>query len=194
MRHTIDTICIFCGSSDGNGNRYRQAAVSMARVMADQGISLVYGGGGRGLMGVMASTLYGKVPRVTGVIPQKLYDMVKDIEHQEDELIIVTDMHERKATMYRIADAFVALPGGVGTIEELMEAFTWLHLGYHRKPVAILNTDGYYDSLIAFLEHSVEEGFLKQEYLTSLVVESDPVCLLERLKSITLTLPDKLTH
>ena len=143
-------------------------------------------------MGLMASSLYGKVSRVTGVIPERLYAMVKEIPHNEDELLIVKDMHERKAMMYQLSDAFLALPGGVGTLEELMEAFTWLHLGYQRKPVGILNSQGYYDHLLAFLEHSVQEGFLKQEFLNCLVVEEDPRLLIQRLESTPLELPGKL--
>jgi uncharacterized protein (TIGR00730 family) len=197
LKHMIDntrisTLCVFCGSSDGKDPFYREAAVQLSQVMTQKGLSLVYGGGGRGLMGLMAANLYGKVPRVTGVIPEKLYAMVKEITHQEDELVVVKNMHERKAMMYQLSDAFIALPGGVGTLEELMEAFTWLHLGYQRKPVGILNTNGYYDHLLAFLAHTVEEGFLKQEFLNSLVVEEDPRILLERLESIPLELPGKL--
>ena len=143
-------------------------------------------------MGLMAAKLYGKVPRVTGVIPEKLYSMVQEIAHQEDELLIVKDMHERKAKMYQLSDAFLALPGGVGTLEELMEAFTWLHLGYQHKPVGILNSHGFYDHLLAFLAHTVQEGFLKQEFLNSLVVEEDPRLLLERLEASPLELPGKL--
>ena len=188
----IRTLCVFCGSSEGKGLLYREAAIQLARSMTEKGISLVYGGGGRGLMGLMADNLYGKVPRVTGVIPEKLYAMVMEIPHNEDELVIVKDMHERKATMYQLSDAFLALPGGVGTLEELMEAFTWLHLGYQCKPVGILNSNGYYDHLLAFLAHTVEEGFLKQEFLSSLVVEEDPQLLLQRLESTPLELPGKL--
>ena len=188
----IRTLCVFCGSSEGKGLLYRQAATQLAHAMAEKGISLVYGGGGRGLMGLMASNLHGKVPRVTGVIPEKLYAMVKEIPHYEDELVIVKDMHGRKAMMYQLSDAFLALPGGVGTLEELMEAFTWLHLGYQCKPVGILNSHGYYDHLLTFLEHTVEEGFLKQEFLNSLVVEEDPRLLLQRLESTPLELPGKL--
>jgi len=189
---TIRTLCVFCGSSEGKGHLYREAAIQLAHAMTDKGVSLVYGGGGRGLMGLMAANLYGKVPKVTGVIPEKLYAMVEGIAHQEDELMIVKDMHERKATMYQLSDAFLALPGGVGTLEELMEAFTWLHLGYQRKPVGLLNSNGYYDHLLAFLEHTVEEGFLKQEFLDSLIVEEDPWLLLQRLESAPVELPGKL--
>jgi uncharacterized protein (TIGR00730 family) len=151
--------------------------------MIKRHISLVYGGGGSGLMGLVASTVYNRVPKVTGIIPERLYAMVKDIQHQEDELLIVPDMHERKAAMYRLSDAFVALPGGIGTIEEVMETFTWLHLGYHHKPVALLNANGYFDYLLRFLEHTVTEGFLKQEFLNSLVVESDPEKLLDNISA-----------
>lgn len=188
----IRTLCVFCGSSEGKGLLYREATIQLAHAMAEKGVSLVYGGGGRGLMGLMAANLYSKVPRVTGVIPEKLYAMVKEIAHQEDELVIVKDMHERKATMYQLSDAFVALPGGVGTLEELMEAFTWLHLGYQRKPVGLLNPQGYYDHLLAFLAHTVEEGFLKQEFLNSLIVEEDPRILLHRLESVPVELSGKL--
>lgn len=188
----IKTLGVFCGSSVGRGDRYRQGASALAQEMIKQNISLVYGGGGRGLMGQIASSVYGHVPRVTGVIPEKLYEMVKQIEHHEDELIIVSGMHERKAAMYRLADAFVALPGGVGTIEEIMEVFTWLHLGYHHKPVALFNVAGFYDKLVGFLRYTVDEGFLKQAFLDSLIVEADPGCLIERLRHADTRLPGKL--
>ncbi len=153
----LQTLCVFCGSSEGNDPRYPQAAIRLANAMIQRHISLVYGGGGKGLMGLISSSLYGKVPKVTGIIPERLYTMVKDTQHHEDELIVVPGMHERKAAMYRLSDAFVALPGGVGTIEEIMETFTWLHLGYQHKPVALLNANGYFDYLLHFLEHTVKE-------------------------------------
>jgi len=188
----LGTLCVFCGSSEGRDPVYREAAQALADAMRRREISLVYGGGGRGLMGILSRSLFGTVPKVTGVIPEKLYNMAKDSERREDTLLVVSDMHERKATMYRLADAFVALPGGAGTIEELMEIFTWLHLGYHRKPVGVLDTNGYYDHLIGFLEHAVREGFLRREFLDALVVEENPETLLDRLAQGPPKLPAKV--
>jgi len=145
-------------------------------------------------MGKIAATLKESNGTVTGIIPTRLYDMVKHIEHVEDELIVVADMHARKATMYERSDAFVALPGGIGTLEEVMEALTWLQLGYHCKPIGLLNTDGFYDSLIALLRHMVDQGFLRKILFDALVVSADPDELLEKLCSVDLDIPLKIEH
>lgn len=191
-RRVIRNLCVFCGSSKGNDEIYRDSVVSLAQTMAARNINLVYGGGGRGLMGVMAATLRDTPVTVTGIIPTKLYDMVKHIEHNEDELLIVSGMHERKATMYERSDAFVALPGGIGTLEEVMEALTWLQLGYHNKPVGLLNVAGYYDKLLEFLTGSVTAGFLQPALLDTLIVASDANALLDQLSTIPLVLPHKI--
>ncbi len=188
----IKNLCVFCGSSVGNDEVYRDGVVALAQKMAEKDINLVYGGGGRGLMGVMAETLRHMPVTVTGIIPTKLYDMVKHIEHNEDELIIVSGMHERKATMYERSDAFIALPGGIGTLEEVMEALTWLQLGYHNKPVGLLNIAGYYDKLLEFLKESVTAGFLQPALFEALIVTSDANDLIDQLVSVPLTLPHKI--
>jgi uncharacterized protein (TIGR00730 family) len=161
--------------------------------MSARGIHLVYGGGGAGIMGKLSQHLRRSPVKVTGIIPKRLYEMVGHLEHSEDELIVVETMHERKATMYERSDAFVALPGGIGTLEELMEAMTWLQLGYHAKPVGMLNVDGFFDPLLHMLQHMVEEGFLRQVLVDALVVEQEPRILLERLANIDLNLPGKIT-
>jgi hypothetical protein len=191
---TIGTLCVFCGSSDGNVPAYLEGAAALALAMSRRNINLVYGGGGRGLMGKVAATLKEANGTVTGIIPTRLYDMVKHIEHVEDELIVVSDMHARKATMYERSDAFIALPGGIGTLEEVMEALTWLQLGYHCKPIGLLNTEGFYDSLIDLLRHMVDQGFLRKILFDALVVSADPDDLLEKLCSVDLDLPVKIEH
>ncbi len=144
-------------------------------------------------MGIVADTVRRGNLKVTGIIPTKIYEMVKAVESFEDELIIVDDMHQRKATMYERADAFVALPGGIGTLEELLEIFCWFQLGYHNKPVALLDINGYYSALINLFEQMHSEGFLKKEALGSLIVESDANLLIERLRKPVSELPLKFS-
>lgn len=190
----INTLCVFCGSSEGNDPAYLQSAEQFGSAMVKSGMDLVYGGGGKGIMGRLAATVKAGSRRVTGIIPTRIHEMVKHIEHDEDELIIVGDMHERKAAMYARADAFVALPGGIGTLEEVMEALTWLQLGYHDKPVGLLDTAGFFSHLTAFLSHMVDEGFLRSVLFDTLTVDSDPMRLIERLQRVPLDLPAKIAH
>jgi uncharacterized protein (TIGR00730 family) len=188
----MERIAVFCGSSQGHDERYAQAAKAMAVAMADRGVGLVYGGGNIGLMGLVAETLHSKGGAVVGVIPRKLHlpKICNTIVH--DELLVVEGMHERKAEMYRRADGFVALPGGIGTFEEILEIFTWQQLRYHTKPVAILNTAGFYDGLLAFLRHSCDEGFIKSVVMESLLVDDDPARLLLRMETQVVALPEKI--
>ncbi|MFA6706865.1 MAG: TIGR00730 family Rossman fold protein [Sphaerochaetaceae bacterium] len=188
---TIKTLCLFCGSSDGYSKSYKDGALNLAKTMIERNISLVYGGGGKGLMGTVSKAVYGKVPNVIGIIPEKLYESVRYLDHYEDDLVIVKDMHERKAEMYARSDAFVAMPGGVGTIEEFMEAYTWLHLGYHNKPIGLINIDGYFDHLLLFLNHCVDQGFLREEFFKALCVAPDSDRLLDMLEHVSLALPSK---
>lgn len=188
----IETICVFCGSSEGNTLTYREGVFNFGLAMAHNNLNLVYGGGGKGLMGILAQAVKKGTGKVTGIIPTKIYEMVKHIEHNEDELVIVDSMHQRKATMYSRSNAFVALPGGIGTLEEVMEAFTWLQLGYHDKPVALYDIDGYFSSLITFFDHMVDQGFLKKELLDYLIIDDNEYRLIERLKSIELNIPVKI--
>lgn len=175
-------ICIYAGSSVGARTEYRQAAHDLGSAMAEAGIGLVYGGGNIGLMGVAADAALAKGGEVIGVITTQLDS--HGLSHAGlTDLKIVPTMHDRKAAMAELSDAFIALPGGIGTLEELFEAWTWAQLGVHSKHVALLNAGGFYDKLVAFLDHVVEERFMKSIHRDVLVVESDPHVLLERLRS-----------
>lgn len=153
-------ICVFCGSNSGNRTVFSDAALDLGKELVERGIDLVYGGGSVGLMGLISQTVYEGGCDVLGVIPTAL--MPLEISGPTvGEVKIVADMHERKAEMARQADAFIALPGGYGTMEELLEMITWSQLGIHNKPVGLLNVDGYYNSLLALFDNGVEEGFIK---------------------------------
>jgi uncharacterized protein (TIGR00730 family) len=191
--NTIHTIAVFCGSSEGHDPVYGKKAEELAACLFENRIDLVYGGGSRGLMGIVASTLHDLGGTVTGVLPEALDKPNVRTKAVEDNLYIVPDMHARKAKMYALSDAFVALPGGIGTFEEILEVFTWLQLGYHRKPVALLNVNGYYDRLLEFLWQGCEAGFIKQEHLRTLVTATDPGQLMERLHSFSPYTGDKLS-
>ncbi|MFP4011912.1 MAG: TIGR00730 family Rossman fold protein, partial [Spirochaetaceae bacterium] len=177
----LTSITVFCGSSTGVRPAYREAAAAFGRMLAGEGIDLVYGGGNVGLMGVLADAALGAGGRVVGVMPQRLVDL--EIAHQGlTELHVVADMHERKAGMAARGDAFVALPGGPGTMEEFFEAWVWHRLGVHEKPVGLLNVDGYYDGLNSFLDRMTREGFMDDYYRGIVVVEPDPARLIARLR------------
>ncbi len=165
---------VFCGSSPGFDPAYREAAAALGRELAGAGIGLVYGGGNVGLMGVLADAALAAGGEVIGVIPQALVE--RELAHQGcTELHITANMHDRKAVMAERADGFIALPGGIGTMEELFEVWTWGQLGYHPKPCALVNVGGYYDALIAFLDTMVAQGFLTRDHRDMLIVaESIP--------------------
>lgn len=174
-------ISVFCGSSYGRRDSYRAAAEAMGRLIAERGLGLVYGGGDVGLMGVLADAALDAGGEVVGVIPEALADL--ELGHAGlTDLRVVDTMHARKAHIIDISDAFVALPGGLGTLEELAEVWTLAQLGYHGKPCAILNVDGYYDPLVAFLDHAVDHRFLGAEHRAMLIVETEPGLLLERIE------------
>lgn len=175
----ISSICVFCGASTGAAPSYAEAARAMGRAMARHGLRLVYGGGNVGTMGELAGAMMDSGGRVVGIIPEKLHGMVSHLDLTE--LIVVEDMHSRKEAMYERADAFIAMPGGIGTFEELFEVWTWRCLGYHGKPLGILNTSGFYDGLIAFLAKVSSEGFLKAGILEGLLVADDPETMLDLL-------------
>lgn len=178
----MKSICVYCGSSMGVNPGYAEAARLLAAEMVKDGIALVYGGGNIGLMGVIADEVMQLGGDVTGIIPQALLD--KEVGHHGlSRLHIVKDMHERKALMAQLSDGFIAMPGGIGTLEELFEAFTWLQLGLHDKPIGLLNVGGFYDGLNRFLAHTVNEGFLKQGQAELLISETTPRTLLERFQS-----------
>ena len=173
-------ICVFCGSSMGARPEYAEAARATGRLIAQRGLGLVYGGGEVGLMGVLANAAMAAGGEVIGVIPEALMRM--EVGHPElTALHVVDTMHERKAMMADLSDAFIALPGGIGTLEELFEVWTWGQLGIHPKPLGFLDVAGYYDHLHAFLDHSVSEGFLKDRHRAMTAVECDPAALLDRL-------------
>jgi len=176
----MKTICVFCGSSDGARPVYKEQCQLLAKAMAEREIDLVYGGASIGLMGAIADAVLSHGRKVIGVIPEHLQNY--EISHAGlTELLVVSDMHERKAKMAELADGFIALPGGIGTLEELIEIATWQQLCLHQKPTGLLNIDHYYDSLIDFLSHSVEEKFLKAEHLRNLLRSEDAESLITQM-------------
>jgi uncharacterized protein (TIGR00730 family) len=173
-------ICVFCGSSPGDDPAFVAAAEALGRAVAISGRALIYGGSKTGLMGAVADAALAAGGRVTGVIPHSLIE--KEVAHGAlTELRVVTSMHDRKAAMADLADAFVALPGGLGTLEELFEVWTWAQLGLHAKPVALLRVGAFFDPLIQFLDALVAHRFVRREYRDLLILEDDPVSLLARL-------------
>jgi uncharacterized protein (TIGR00730 family) len=171
---------VFTGSSPGSRVEYRQTAEALGRLLAERGIGLVYGGARVGLMGAVADATLAAGGTVIGVIPQSLVD--REVAHTGlTELRVVASMHERKATMADLSDAFVALPGGFGTLEEFFEVLTWAQLGLHRKGCGLLNVAGYFDGLLAFADHAVTERFLRRDNREMVLVADDPAHLLERL-------------
>jgi hypothetical protein len=171
-------VCVFCGSSAGRSERYAAAARSLGRLLAERGIGLVYGGASVGTMGALADATLAAGGEVIGVIPQQLVDW--EIAHTGvTDLQVVADMHERKARMADSADGFVALPGGAGTLEEFFEVWTWAQLGLHDKPLGLLDVDGFYRPLLAFIDRMVGEEFLRPDYRDMLVVADDPAVLLD---------------
>jgi uncharacterized protein (TIGR00730 family) len=173
----IRRLCVFCGSSAGREPAYRHLTESLARALAERGIGIVYGGAWVGLMGALADAALAAGGEVIGVIPQALIE--REIGHRGlTELRIVASMHERKALMAELADGFVALPGGIGTLEELFEVWTWAQLGLHTKPCALLDTDGFYGPLAAFLDHLVEAGFVREAHRAMLLTAHSPAELL----------------
>ena len=177
---SVKRICVYCGSSGRVDEAYRAAATRLGVVLAQAGIELVYGGGNVGLMGVLANACLNEGGRVIGVIPQALAD--RELAHTGlTELRIVSSMHERKALMADLSDAFVSLPGGYGTWEEFFEVVTWSQLGIQRKACGVLNVDGYYDPLLAMADKALSEGFIRPVHRDSLLSDADPERLLDRL-------------
>jgi len=173
-------VCVFCGSSTGGRALYADAATALAREMVGRGIGLVFGGGAVGLMGVIADAVLAAGGHAIGVIPHAL--VARELAHRAlPDLRVVNSMHERKATMAALADAFVAMPGGFGTVEEFCEVITWTQLGVHRKPCGLLNVGGFYDPLIAQFDRGVVEGFIKIGNRRIVVADADPGALLDAL-------------
>lgn len=174
------SIAVYCGASPGVSPAYADAARALARVLVEHDIGLVFGGGKVGLMGVIGDEVMKLGGRAVGVIPRQL--MEREVGHMGlTELHVVADMHERKAMMAALSDAFIAMPGGMGTLEELFEMLTWSQLGIHAKPIGLLNVAGFYDRLIDFVGHQRDEGFVREQHAQLMMAESDPLALVRRL-------------
>jgi uncharacterized protein (TIGR00730 family) len=183
-------VLVFCGSSPGRRAEYATGAAELGRLVAERGLGLVYGGASVGLMNAVADGALHAGGKVIGVIPKRLTEL--EISHAGlSELHVVDTMHQRKALMAELSDAVMALPGGTGTLDELFELFTWSQLGLHRKPIGLLDVAGYWQPLLAFLEHAVNERFLRAEHLETLLVERDAAVLLDRLGSFRHLAADK---
>ncbi|MGH8693232.1 MAG: TIGR00730 family Rossman fold protein [Burkholderiales bacterium] len=177
-------ICVFCGSNAGARSEFAEAARALAAVLVERKLGIVYGGGNVGMMGVLADAALERGGEVTGVIPRTLVD--KEVAHRGvTELLIVETMHERKARMNDLSDAFIALPGGFGTLDEFFEVLTWSQLGFHGKPCALLNVAGYYDRMLAMLDHAVAERFLRPAHRELVIADTDPSRLLQRLSALS---------
>jgi uncharacterized protein (TIGR00730 family) len=178
----IKRVCVFCGSKEGADSRYSAAARGVGAELVRRGWGLVFGGGSVGLMGVVADTVLEQSGEVIGVIPQAL--ATKELLHPRvPEMRKVRDMHERKSVMAELSDAFVALPGGYGTFEELFEVITWAQLGFHRKNIGLLNVGGYFDPLVELVDHAIRAGFVVPEHRELIVVENEPAALLDKLST-----------
>ena len=188
----LTNICIYCGSSPGNHPEYTRAAESLGLVLAQRGIGLVYGGASIGLMGTVADTVLNAGSDVYGVMPESL--AAKEIAHPGlTRLYVTASMHERKTRMADLADGFIALPGGLGTFEELFEIWTWAQLGFHHKPIGLLNTTGYFDSLLTFLDEATTAGFVKPAHRDMLLVSSDADELMDAFQDYQAPTTSKLT-
>ena len=178
----IEALCVYCGSSPGSLPQYTEESSAFGALLARAGITLIYGGGNVGLMGAIADAALREGGKVIGVIPKAL--ALKELAHRgQTELRIVHSMHERKSAMAKLADGFVALPGGIGTLEEIFEMVTWSQLGLHTKPHAFLNVAGYYDQLYFFLQNMMQNRFLKKEHMETILIEKDQAKLISSLQT-----------
>lgn len=178
----MKSICVYCGSSHGRQDAYSSAAHDLAKSLVDRNLRLVYGGASVGIMGMVADAVLQLGGQAVGVIPEALAR--KEVAHTNlTELHVTQSMHERKTLMAELSDGFIALPGGIGTLEEIFEIWTWAQLGLHRKPCGLLNVKGYFDSLTTFLDHAVAEQFVKKPHRSMLIVEHEPRALLDRFAS-----------
>lgn len=177
---TMRRICVYCGSSSGARQAYTAAAQRLGESLVRRGLGLVYGGSNVGLMTALADSVLAQGGEVIGVIPEPL--VAKEVAHRGlTDLRVVRSMHERKALMAELADAFIAMPGGFGTLEEFSEIVTWIQLGLQRKPCGLLNVEGYYDGLLAFLDHTVAEGFIHSDYRAVVLTDAEPDTLVEKI-------------
>jgi uncharacterized protein (TIGR00730 family) len=178
----MKSICIFCGSNWGNREEYKQAASAISREIARRGYTLVYGGAGVGLMGACADAALAEGGKVIGILPEALKE--KEVDHKGlTELHLVSSMHERKAMMAELSDGFISIPGGAGTMDEMFEIWTWGMLGWHDKPSALMNVEGYYDDLIKFLDKTAEEGFVRKAHREMLIIDSDAKSILDQMEN-----------
>jgi len=178
--NNVGRLAVYCGSAPGNRPVFADAARATAEAMVERGVDLVYGGGRLGLMGLIADNVLDRGGRVYGVIPAALIEL--EVAHEGvTELYRVETMHERKAKMTELSDAFLALPGGIGTLDELFEAWSWNALGYHAKPFCLLNVEGFWDGMIEFIDHATQSGFLSQQRRSQLLVAATPAEALELL-------------
>ncbi len=185
----IKRICVYCGSGDGRNPMYRHSADRLGALLADAGIGLVYGGGSLGLMGTIAKSVLKNGGQVTGIIPKFLTErekMLRDVQ----ELIVTDDMHERKRLMFEHSDAFVALPGGVGTLEETVEMLTWSQLGRHNKPILLVNINGFWDPLCALFEHMLDQAFIREGLSVRYLVADTVEEVVPRLRAAIARLPE----
>jgi uncharacterized protein (TIGR00730 family) len=181
MMANLKSVCVFCGSSDGARPEYRAMAERVGQLLARNGITSVYGGASIGLMGAFADAALATGGRVIGVLPEALAE--KELAHRRlTELHIVSSLHVRKALMAEQSDGFIALPGGYGTLDELFEVLTWAQIGLHHKPCGLLNHEGFFDQLLAYLDHAMREGMLRPQHRKMLLVETDPEQLLKRMR------------
>ncbi len=188
---TIARLCVFCGTNAGARPEYGVAARQLGELLAAEGIELVYGGASVGIMGELADAVQEHGGHVTGIIPQQLIQ--KEAAHRGiPDLIVVASMHQRKSQMADLSDGFIALPGGIGTLEGFFEILTWGQLGIHDKPSGILNVAGYFDGLTGFLDHAVREGFLTEAHRAAIMVDSDPRRLLQRMREYAPAEGDRL--
>lgn len=187
---TLKSICVFCGSKSGNDQLYQQAAIELGRSMAQRDITLVYGGGSVGLMGIIADAVLESGGDVIGVIPRQL--ATKELLHPGvKEMLVVEDMHTRKAKMSECSDAFIAMPGGFGTLEELFEVVSWVQLGIYSKPMGVLNVAGFYDPLLTMVEHCIETEFIKPKYRDLIIADESPAILVDHLQQHQLPVIEK---
>ncbi len=187
----LKSICVFCGSKSGNDPQYQRSAIELGRLMAQRNIKLVYGGGSVGLMGVIADAVLDSGGQVIGVIPRQL--ATKELLHPgATEMHVVEDMHTRKAKMSECSDAFLAMPGGYGTLEELFEVVSWVQLGIYSKPVGLLNTCGFFDPLLNMVDHCIETEFIKPKYRDLLISDETPSSLIDHLQRHELPAIEKI--
>jgi len=188
----MKNICVFCGSSPGARLEYASSARQLGALLAERGLTLIYGGGNVGMMGQLANAALENGGQVTGIIPEAIADM--EVAHTGlSDLRVVDSMHTRKALMAELADGFIALPGGWGTLEEFVEVLTWAQLGFHAKPCGLLNVSGYYGSLLAFINHTADQQFIQPEHRELILVEKTPVALLDRMTAYEAPQVDKAT-